>query len=300
MGKRDFDQVGSAEHGFPESYSTGSFKKQKQSGTSKNRPSEGSSQWARKRVRNIERLLQRNSELPANVRNDLERELAAHKTTISDKAFQKKRSAMIGKYHMVRFFERKKAIRLARQVRKRLDQDNSPEETEELRRHLHIAEVDEAYAQNFPHLETYVSLYKSDTTKDENDEDRAAKTKALLEAERPHMWLVIERAMEGGPSALRMVRERRSSLEAQSGSQPRHKQHNPKPVTMQSQSRDKRQKETPAKAQPTQQKQAGVPQKKGDESTTMNRRERRRLMRETGAVTIKEDDSDDGGFFEEG
>lgn len=104
MGKRDFDQVGSPYHGSPEPYSSGPSKKQKQSGKSKNRPNEGSSQWARKRARNIDRLLQRNQDLPANVRNDLERELAAHKTTVTDKAFQKKRSAMIGKYHMVRFF----------------------------------------------------------------------------------------------------------------------------------------------------------------------------------------------------
>lgn len=61
--------------------------------------------WVRKRARTIERLFQRdNSKLPANVQNDLERELAAHKQRIEDEDFKKKRSRMIGKYHMVRFF----------------------------------------------------------------------------------------------------------------------------------------------------------------------------------------------------
>lgn len=70
----------------------------------KKKAKQGSTEWAKKRIRNIERLFQRSTDLPANVRNDLERELAAHKATISDKSFQKRRSAMISKYHMVRFF----------------------------------------------------------------------------------------------------------------------------------------------------------------------------------------------------
>lgn len=61
--------------------------------------------WVRKRARTIERLFQReNAKLPANVQKDLERELAAHKQRIEDEKFRKRRSDMIGKYHMVRFF----------------------------------------------------------------------------------------------------------------------------------------------------------------------------------------------------
>jgi hypothetical protein len=99
--KREHSEVGS-----PEPRDRGSFngaKKRKQSKT-KHRPNEGTSTWAKKRTRTIERLLNRNQELPANVRNDLERELGALKATVSDKSFQKLRSAMISKYHMVRFF----------------------------------------------------------------------------------------------------------------------------------------------------------------------------------------------------
>lgn len=81
-----------------------SSKRRKKLGQARHKAREGSSSYSKKRARNIERLLQRNQELPANVRNELERELAARKSDINDRLFRKKRSAMIAKYHMVRFF----------------------------------------------------------------------------------------------------------------------------------------------------------------------------------------------------
>lgn len=73
-------------------------------GKGKHRAKEGSIEYAKKRSRAIERLFAKKDDLPAQVRNDLERELATHKATVEDKSFQKRRSAMISKYHMVRFF----------------------------------------------------------------------------------------------------------------------------------------------------------------------------------------------------
>lgn len=104
--KRDFEQVGSPESGHDHEHNSfpGDGKKRKYNTKTKHRPNEGTSEWAKKRTRTIERLLKRNQDLPANVRNDLQRELAALSSTVSDKAFQRKRSAMITKYHMVRFF----------------------------------------------------------------------------------------------------------------------------------------------------------------------------------------------------
>ncbi len=72
--------------------------------TSRHKAKQGSAEWAKKRTRSIQRMISRNSDIPANKRNDMERELAAHKNTIADKSFQRRRSAMISKYHMVRFF----------------------------------------------------------------------------------------------------------------------------------------------------------------------------------------------------
>lgn len=84
-----------------------STKKAKFNGTGKkHNAKEGSVEHARKRSRTIERLFQRNSDLPSEVRRDLETELASLKYNIEKKGFQKRRSAMISKYHMVRFFGR--------------------------------------------------------------------------------------------------------------------------------------------------------------------------------------------------
>lgn len=66
---------------------------------------DGNLSQIKKRVRAIERLLEhKNEKLPANVRNDLGRELKAHKQRIADESDKRLRSKMISKYHMVRFF----------------------------------------------------------------------------------------------------------------------------------------------------------------------------------------------------
>lgn len=59
---------------------------------------------AKKRIRAIERSLRRNQDMPANVRIELERELASQKQILEEKQYRRKRSAMISKYHHVRFF----------------------------------------------------------------------------------------------------------------------------------------------------------------------------------------------------
>lgn len=178
--------------------------------------------WVKKRARTIERLFQRdNAKLPANVQKDLERELAAHRQRIEDEKFRKRRSDMIGKYHMVRFFERKKAERMAKQLKKQIEQATDPEERVALKQDLHIAEVDSHYARYFPFLERYVSLYpiakqakesKTDEADDEADEKSLAKI--ALRAPRPPLWATVEKAMEEGQEALQNLRDRRTDVEA--------------------------------------------------------------------------------------
>ncbi|KAJ4310853.1 rRNA-processing protein efg1 [Fusarium piperis] len=296
--KRDFSEIGSPgpdQEGF-----NGAAKKRKHNTRTKHRPNEGTSGWAKKRTRTIERLLKRNHDLPANVHNDLERELAALKSTVSDKAFQKKRSAMISKYHMVRFFERKKASRLARQLRKKIEETEAPEELEELKRDLHVAEVDEAYTQHFPHAETYISLYPIDKREKEADDDKndytPLKQRGLLHTERPPIWSEVEQALKEGPNALRGLRERRSPPGgAEDEAKPQRRENKPKaqanvgkPV---------------AKTQQRQQmlKEKSTSNNKEDSEVKMNRRERRRLMHQNKQPAVKsdDDDSDGGGFFEE-
>ncbi|KAL5094445.1 hypothetical protein Trisim1_007030 [Trichoderma cf. simile WF8] len=261
---------------------------------------------AKKRIRAIERSLRRNQDMPANVRIDLERELASQKQIMEDKAYKKKRSTMISKYHMVRFFERKKASRLVKQLKRQLEQESDADKAEKLRHDLHIAEVDEAYTLYFPHLETYVGLYSSTAKKtsdeEETEESKLAAAKAALEAERPPMWAVIEKALAEGPPALEQLRDRRSPDDTGKidDTQPPIR---PRP-TAPSSAPERRhngasqhtrgQQQRPGKGPDTSSKHDNK-----DISQAVNRRERRRLMREAQEATNDEDDENgDGGFFE--
>ncbi|WKT43001.1 hypothetical protein QSH57_007837 [Fusarium oxysporum f. sp. vasinfectum] len=279
--KREYSEIGSPE---PRNRPSFNGAKKHKSSKSKHRPNEGTSTWAKKRTRTIERLLNRNQELPANVRNDLERELGALKATVSDKSFQKLRSAMISKYHMVRFFERKKASRLAKQLRKKIEETESTEtdEIEALKRDLHVAEVDEAYTQHFPHAEPYISLYtsaKSEKEEEDKDDDKLdytpLKHRGLLHTERPPIWSDIEQAMKA---------------------QSERRQKKPKATTtngaLKAQPKPQATKEKPAPFAKVKGKAAAAPK---------NRRERRLQERQAAQPVVKsdDDDSDEGGFFEE-
>lgn len=170
---------------------------------------DGALSQIKKRVRAIERLLDhKNEKLPANVKADLERELQAHKQRIADESDKKLRSKMISKYHMVRFFERKKAMRLAKQLKKQLDETTDEVKIARLKAALHIAEVDLDYALYHPHMETYISLYPK--SKDEaTEKDEKSSAAHHLHSSRPPMWTTIEKAREEGKSALENIRDRR-------------------------------------------------------------------------------------------
>ncbi|KAI9166841.1 rRNA-processing protein EFG1 [Paramyrothecium foliicola] len=301
--KRSFNEVDA--EGSPAPTRDGSFtaRKRRDDGRGKHKAKEGSIEWAKKRARNIERLFSRNQDLPANVRNDLERELAAHKATITDKAFQKRRSAMISKYHMVRFFERKKASRLVKQLRRKLEQASDGADNDALKCELHVAEVDEAYTLYHPHAEPYISLYgasKSEEADDDSEEvQKTSAAQAALKAERPPMWSVVEKTMAEGTDALTKLRERRNPDAAQAAPGPSRRA----PRTASAK------RNTPATQQSSQPRPAAAPQQGsqqpagGKQNGTkqkpqLNRRERRRLMRETMAT--KDDSDEEGGFFEEG
>lgn len=70
----------------------------------KSKAKSGSMNWIKKRARTIERRFKTGQNLPANIRIDLERELAHHQEKLAEVADEKKRKNMISKYHMVRFF----------------------------------------------------------------------------------------------------------------------------------------------------------------------------------------------------
>lgn len=58
----------------------------------------------KKRIRDVTRLLSKGDDLPADVRLENERALAAYKQELAEADEEKVRQRMIKKYHMVRFF----------------------------------------------------------------------------------------------------------------------------------------------------------------------------------------------------
>ncbi|KAK1245125.1 hypothetical protein MKX08_004754 [Trichoderma sp. CBMAI-0020] len=302
--KREYDEVES--QGADSSH--GASEKRHKSYIGRKRLAQEDS-GAKKRIRAIERSLRRNQDMPVNVRIDLERELASQKQIVADQEYKRKRSTMISKYHMVRFFERKKASRLVKQLKRKLEQESDSSEADKLRHDLHVAEVDEAYTLYFPHLETYVGLYSSaakKTDEEETEEGKVAAAKAALEAERPPMWSVIEKALADGTRALEKLRDRRSPDDngevddrqppIRPPSNTPAPRHNNAPRASNNASRKNQE-------QPKRSAKAPEPAPSyGDKEQhpELNRRERRKLMRESlAAATNDEDDENgDGGFFE--
>ncbi|KAI0971650.1 hypothetical protein F4678DRAFT_70530 [Xylaria arbuscula] len=235
--------------------------------------------WIKKRARTIERRLNHSASLPANVQHDLEKELEHHRQKIDDQSDKKKRNDMIKKYHMVRFFERKKADRLVKQLRTQLEATTDKEEKKKFEADLHIAEIDALYPRYFPHRERYVSLYPSPSS----DQDAQGSAKAedasaaarSLNTERPPLWGEIEKAAKKGTWALTQIQERRLT-------------------------RSKAPREGPskhssvAKAGPLKTKTPSAP-----ESADSNRGKGKRQQPTEPSDSGSDGDSD-GGFFEEG
>ncbi|KAJ9154920.1 hypothetical protein NKR23_g2347 [Pleurostoma richardsiae] len=178
--------------------------------------------WVKKRARTLERLLSRATDnIPADKQREMERELAAHRKRIQENEHGRERSNMIKKYHMVRFFERQKAERLQKQLRKRLGAATDPEEIAQINADIHISDVDYHYTVYFPYMEKYVSLYPISAKKETTSEEKAAAAARALRAPRPQLWSIIEKAMEEGKEALEMLRDRVLDVDGRSEPAPR-------------------------------------------------------------------------------
>ncbi|KAF3769857.1 hypothetical protein M406DRAFT_343886 [Cryphonectria parasitica EP155] len=176
--------------------------------SSSNAPQNQSLNEIKKRARDIERWFARGGDMPSDVQRNLELELAHCKRQVEDLQHKKKRNEMISKYHKVRFFERQKAERLKKQLRKRLDKATDPQEKALLEEDFHKAEVDWYYTRYFPFMERYIGLYPAGKAKEDSGEDEPI-AKRALHSERPPVWKEIEEAMGQGPRALERIQERR-------------------------------------------------------------------------------------------
>lgn len=117
--------------------------------------------------------------------------------------------------------ERKKAMRLSKQLQGQLEKATDPAEIETLKADMHIAEVDVNYTNYFPLMEPYVSMYKV-TTADKPDDKSTAQL--ALRSERPPLWPTVEKAMEEGQEALERLRDRHPDADAKPPAQPASKQ----------------------------------------------------------------------------
>lgn len=186
--------------------------------------------------------------------------------------------------------ERQKAERLQRQLKKRLEKADDPEDKASIEKEVHIADVDCYYTRYFPFMEPYVSLYPVDKTKDESGDGPIAKR--ALHSERPPVWKEIEEAAEQGQKALEAIQERRpeKTESTESAPRPRAAPKAPPKDKFDGMSQERRLR-------------LGKPEgEKGPVKVAKNRRERRKQQRlhqeEKKVVEESADDSDGSGFFD--
>ncbi|KAK2739863.1 18S rRNA maturation protein [Myotisia sp. PD_48] len=140
------------------------------------------------KIRATKRVLEHSKTLPAGVRVEKERALKGYQRDLEKVEEKKVRSAMIKKYHFVRFLERKSATQALKKLlraKSRLDpaDDSNIDNTQsnpqsgsissserakqlsELDERIHVAKVDINYAIYSPLTEKYISLYPNDQDK---------------------------------------------------------------------------------------------------------------------------------------
>lgn len=127
----------------------------------------------KKKLRDIERTL-RKENLPVNIRVEKERAVKALKLELEEKEMELKAATIIKKYRMIRFFERKKALRKYKQALKAVkdleaNESSEKKDLKKAKKVLRHCEVDLAYVVNFPKIEKYIALYPNDTDVDAND-----------------------------------------------------------------------------------------------------------------------------------
>ncbi|KAH7418443.1 hypothetical protein BKA64DRAFT_590420 [Cadophora sp. MPI-SDFR-AT-0126] len=238
----------------------------------------------KKRIRDVTRRMERSENAPADKKLEDERALAAYQQELASAEAEKIRQKMIKKYHMVRFFERQKATRQLKKLRKRLLEAQSTEEVETLKAQMHIAEVDLNYTQYYPLSEAYISLYPLTKSGDTEEND------TKKENPKPPMWAEVEQAMEDG--TLNRLRNRTSTA----------------PIKVSKASKVVERKVAKPRSKP-----ASTPV----DTTGLNRRQRRKLLgisdtngtsksmvKGNGSSQVNEakgghDDDSDGGFFED-
>lgn len=113
----------------------------------------------KKRIRDLERLLSRKRDsLPDTIIVEKERTLEALKLELENAKLKTKIKENAKKYHMVRFFERKKALRRYKKAKKVVEESKGDKKA---KKDLEEKKIDLCYVVNFPKTEKYIALYPS-------------------------------------------------------------------------------------------------------------------------------------------
>lgn len=158
----------------------------------------GSTVRVKKKIKSIENLLSKET-LPADIRIEKERALKALKLDLKNTRFNMKTRERAKKYHMLRFFERKKALRKLKQATKAHKEDEDTEVRKDIkkaRKVLKHAQIDVAYVYLFPKSEKYIALYPNEPLpemlKDENVKKGMQKTEEKRQQFRKKMEELID------------------------------------------------------------------------------------------------------------
>ncbi|KAF3008487.1 18S rRNA maturation protein [Curvularia kusanoi] len=280
----DLDASDSVAAKKPRSFPNAGKTRHKRPNAAKDQDSEygASANALKNRIRDLKRLLAHVDNVPkhkmsASARIERERELEACEHELEEKTMRARetehRKKMIGKYHQVRFFDRQKATRILKRIKKELAAAKDDDEKSILQKKLHNAEVDVNYAISYPLMKPYSSLYpKSKKPSNKSDDDEAGKPEEIDGPKGDVMvWRLVEQALEEG--TLEQLRNSKSREEIP-GAPPKKK--------------------TSTKTKSTKDAQAKPKKTYAPLEVPKNRREARAAAREAEA----EDEDSDGGFFE--
>lgn len=124
------------------------------------------------RIKSLQKQLDHASAatMPANILAEKERELAFLKSGQQQKQSKYERSKIIGRYHKIRFFERKKAERTLKRLRKTVERieagSASPSEAKPTSDDLSRAQVDILYTLYAPLEKKYIAIFPQDLSED--------------------------------------------------------------------------------------------------------------------------------------
>ncbi|KAK5712543.1 hypothetical protein LTR17_017924 [Elasticomyces elasticus] len=208
-------------------------------------------------IRSLRRLLSNPvDKLPATVRVEKERALRTAESELAETEKAKKRSEVIGKWHKVRFFERQKAGKRVKKLKKEVGLGEGEDAGEKLRE----AEVDVAYAVYFPLEREYVPLFARKKKVEGEGEDDSPEPAEYERQGDAVMWETVRKCMEDGTlEALRNGKlngdghaadeGQMSSVPAHPARQPVKKRPKPAPKPIEGNRRERRKAAEVAKAE---------------------------------------------------